>query len=142
MSPAPVEYVVVEFPGNRFNGQIVPELVDLVDRGIIRIIDLIFITKDADGNVEWVEVNDTDDEIGQAFAGVGADVADLLNEEDIELVAAELAPETSAGLLVWEHLWAAPFVDAVAGSAGQVKLSGRIPADIVQAALDHAAAGL
>jgi Family of unknown function (DUF6325) len=130
---APVDWIVVEFPGSRFNGEIAPTMSDLVDRGIIRILDLLLFKKDADGTVDAYELSDlADTEVGElrAFAG---ELATVLSEDDVMAAAAAVEPGTTAALLVWENTWAAPFVSGVRRSGGQVVASGRITA---QALLD------
>jgi uncharacterized membrane protein len=133
MSIGPVEYLIVGFPGNQFNGEIVPALTDLVDSGTVRIVDLLFITKDADGNVDAFEYEDHPElapfgDLAQALDG-------LLNDEDIELAAEVLEPNSSAAFIVWEDLWARDFADAVRGSGGVVIAGERIPHEIVVDAL-------
>ena len=109
MAIGPVEYIIVGFPGNKFNGEIAPELGKLVESGTIRILDLVFITKDADGEVRAVEFEDHDDVA--LFNALEGEVGGLISDEDIEYAATELEPNSSAALLIWEDLWAAPFVD-------------------------------
>ena len=106
MSIGPVEYLILGFPGNKFTGQIVPELAKLIDSGLIRIIDLAFISKDSAGHVEVVEY-DAVEELA-AFAGLDAEVGGILTDEDIAHAAVSLEPNTSAALLIWEDSWAAP----------------------------------
>jgi hypothetical protein len=129
----PVEYIIVGFPGNKFNGKIAPELEALVESGTIRILDLIFIGKDADGSVVNVEIDQLDALAG--FAGLDADVGGLISPEDIEYVAEALEPNSSAGLLIWEDLWAAPFADAVRRSDGVLLEGARIPPELIAPAL-------
>ena len=138
MTMGPVEYIVIEFPGNQFKGEIVPALRDLVASGTIRILDLVFVKKDADGKVEAIELAALSPEEAAAFDDLEGDVAGLLNEEDVQLVADELAPDSSAGLLVWENAWATRFADAVRNANGRVVASERIPRDVVEAALEAA----
>jgi hypothetical protein len=114
MAIGPVEYMIVAFPGNKFSGEIVPALGELVDNGTIRIIDLAFVIKDADGNVATLEVSDLDSAVGEAFGKLaGQGPGGLLNEEDLEAAAEELDPNSSAALLVWEDLWATRLKEAV-----------------------------
>ena len=133
MSTGPVEYVVVAFPGNEFTGRIAPELIALVDSGTVKILDLIFIGKDADGNVLAFEI----DELASLsdYAGLDADVGGLISPEDIEYAAAALEPNMSAALLLWEDLWATPFADAVRESGGVLLEGARIPHEVIEAAL-------
>ena len=141
MSVGPIEYLVVAFPGNKFKGEIIPALAELVENETIRILDLVFIIKDEEGNVAAVELAEVDPE--DEAAGM-SDIADidsgLLNEDDIALAAEALDPNSSAGLLVFENVWATRFAEAVLNADGQLVANERIPYDIVQAALAHAAA--
>ncbi len=141
MSIGPVEYIVVQFPGNQFNGGIAPELKSLVDSGTIRIIDLVFIAKGPEGNVAFFEIDGLDQEVSAAFLDVPAQIEGLINEDDIALIAAELEPNSSAALLVWENTWAGRFAQAVMGAGGQVVLRDHIPYEAVVAAVEAAAAG-
>jgi hypothetical protein len=132
MAIGPVEYIIVGFPGNTFNGEIAPELGKLVDSGTIRVLDLVFITKDADGNVAAVEFEDHDDVA--LFNELEGEVGGLISEEDVEYAAAELEPNSSAALLVWEDVWAKPFVEALRSSGAVLIEGSRIPHDLIEAA--------
>ena len=134
----PVEYLVVEFPGNQFKGEIVPALAELVDNGTIHIIDLLFIKKDADGNVAWFELDTVAEAESSPFEDLDGDVYDLLNEDDIALAAEALAPNSSAALMVFENVWATRLRDAIVNANGRLVDNARIPASVVQAALDAA----
>jgi Family of unknown function (DUF6325) len=127
----PIDYVVVEFPGNRFNGQVLPALTRLIADGTVRVLDLAFVTKDADGALAYGEIADVDNGEVEPLKGLEGFLADVLSEEDLAAAAAELSPNSSAAMIVWENTWAAPFVHAVRGSGGEVIASGRIPADTV-----------
>ncbi len=132
----PVDYLVVEFPGSEFNGEIAPELSDLVDRGLVRVLDLVMLKKDSDGSLEALELSDVEDgEIGELRRHESA-LAMLLSEDDITAVAAAMEPGSSAGVLVWENTWAAPFGAAVRRAGGQLVASGRIPIQAIVAALE------
>jgi hypothetical protein len=135
----PVDYVIVEWPGRQPNGEAAPHLIDLVDRGLIRIIDLAFIAKGEDGSVAKLEIADLGDEVA-AFADFEGASAELLTDEDTEEAANALEPGTSAALLVYENRWAAPFAAAVRRSGGELVASGRIPAQHLIDALDAAEA--
>ncbi len=133
VSIGPVEYIIVGFEGNNFNGRIVPELNALVESGQIRILDLVFISKDADGDLVAFEYDELDE-----FAGLGSSTNEsmgLLNDEDIEMAAEVLEPSTSAAFLVFEDLWAAPFAAAVRDSGGTLIAGERIPHQIVADAI-------
>ena len=136
---APVEYLVVAFPGNRFKGEIAPALHDLVESGTIRIIDLAFVAKDANGDVAAFEVSDLDPDVQDALAKMGAEESGLFNEEDLTAAAEELEPNSSAALLVWEDLWAGRLADAIRDAGGELLDLGRIPHEIVMAAREWAA---
>ena len=130
MSVGPVEYLILGFPGNKFSGHIVPELAKLLDSGLVRIIDLTFITKDADGVVDVVEY-DAVEELA-AFAGLDAEVGGILSDEDITYAASSLEPNSSAALLIWEDTWAAPFAEAVRNANGVILEGARVPREIIE----------
>ena len=134
----PVEYLVVGFPGNKFKGEIVPALAELVENETIRIIDLIFIKKDAEGNVASFELNTLAEDEAAGFEDLEYEVDDLLNEEDILLAAEMLEPNSSAAMLVFENVWATRLRDAIVNANGVLLDNARIPASIVKAALEAA----
>lgn len=131
----PVEYIVIGFPGNKFNGDVVPALQELVENGTVRILDLVFVHKNEAGDVTVAELEDLDYDEAAAFAGLDGEIGNLFNEEDLMALAAEIPSNNSAALLVWENAWADRFAEAVRGSKGAVLLSGRIPNSAVEAAL-------
>jgi Family of unknown function (DUF6325) len=135
----PIDYILVEWPGRQPNGEVAPRLVDLVDRGLIRILDLVFIAKDEDGTVRGLEIAEVGGEVAELSVFEGAS-SGLLSEEDIDEAGGAMEPGTSAALLVFENTWAAPFATAVRRSGGQLAASGRIPVQAVLAALDAAEA--
>jgi hypothetical protein len=135
----PIDYIVVEWKDRQPTGEAVPHLVDLVDRGIIRILDLAFITKGEDGSVGRLELSDIGDAVPEYAVFEGAS-SGLLSEEDTDEAGEALEPGTSAALLVFENRWAAPFATAVRRSGGQLVASGRIPIQAIVAALDAAEA--
>jgi hypothetical protein len=135
----PVDYILVEWPGRQPKGEVAPHLVELVDRGLIRILDLVFIAKDEDGTVRGLEIADVGGEVTELSVFEGAS-SGLLAEDDISEAGSALEPGTSAALLVFENAWAAPFATAVRRSGGQLVASGRIPVQAVLAALDAAEA--
>jgi hypothetical protein len=135
----PVDYLLVEWPGRQPNGEIAPYLIDLVDRGLIRIIDLAFITKGEDGTVAALELSDLGDGGADLAVFEGA-ASGLLSDEDFEEAGNALEPGTSAALLVYENAWAAPLATAARRSGAQLVASGRIPVQAVLAALDAAEA--
>ncbi|MCT9006689.1 DUF6325 family protein [Streptomyces rhizosphaerihabitans] len=137
----PIDYVVVEFPGNRMTGEGFPILVDLVDRGVIRILDLLFVRKDKDGSVVGMEIADFDGDGALDLAVFEGVSSGLLGEDDIEEAGRALEPGNSAGILVYENVWAAPFATALRRSGAQMVASGRIPVPAVLAALEEADAG-
>ncbi len=133
----PVDYLVVEFPGSNFNGEIMPELVDLVQRGIIRVLDLVLIKKEEDGSYDALEFDEIEDSALGDLREFERELADVLSEEDIISAADALEPGSTAGLLVYENLWAAPFASAVRRSGGQLVANGRIPVQALLAVLEH-----
>lgn len=139
MELGPIDYLLVEWPGRQPNGEVAPHLVDLVDRGLIRILDLVFVAKDEEGNVAALELADLGGEVAELAIFEGA-ASGLLGDEDIEEAGGVLEPGTSAALLLFENTWAAPFVAAVRRSGGELVASGRIPAEDLLVALDAAEA--
>jgi len=138
MTIGPVEYMIVGFPGNRFTGEIAPELAKLVEAGTVRILDLIFVGKAADGTVTTFEFDQRDELAG--FAAIDGEVGGLISTEDVEYAASLLEPNSSEALLVWEDVWATPLVEAMRRADGIVLEGARIPHELVQAALDELAA--
>ena len=138
----PIDYLVVEFPAGAasFTGEMARELVALVEAGTIRVIDVLILTKNDDGSVDAMELSDIE-ELG-ALEAVEAELAELLAAEDVEHLAAAMEPGTTAGVLIWENLWAAPFGAAARRSGGQLIASGRIPIQAIIASIeaDEAAA--
>lgn len=134
----PIDYLVVEFPGNRMTGEGFPLLVDLVDRGLIRILDLTFIRKDADGSVTGLEIGDLTGDGALDLAVFEGASSGLLGQDDLVEAAAALEPGNSAGVLIYENLWAAPFAAALRRGGAELVASGRIPVPAVLAALDAA----
>jgi hypothetical protein len=132
----PVDWLVVEFPGSRFNGEIAPTITDLVDREIIRVLDLLMLRKDDDGNLEAFEIAELEDsELGE-LREYEAELAMLLSAEDVEAVAAAIEPGSSAACLVFENRWAAPFASAVRRAGGQLVANGRIPVQALLASIE------
>ena len=132
----PVDWIVVEFPGSKFTGEIAPLLADLVERDLVRVLDLLVLKKDADGALEAFELSDLDEsEIG-GLRDHEKELAMLLSEDDVKNLAATIEPGSSAAVLVWENKWAAPFGSAVRRAGGQLVASGRIPAQAILAAIE------
>ena len=133
MQIGPVEYVIIEFTGDRFSDDVAPRLGDLVKDDVIRILDLVFVRKDADGNVTSFEFDELEDPGG--FVDLDGEADGLLNEEDIDELADTLAPDTSAAFILWEDRWAAPLAEAVRNAGGRVVGGERIPHEVVEAAV-------
>ncbi len=130
----PIDYLIVEWPGRQPTGEALPHLIDLVDRGLIRILDLAFIAKAEDGSVAALEIAD----LGEGIAAFDGASSGLLGDDDVAEAGNALEPGTAAALLVFENRWAAPFAAAVRRSGGQLVANGRIPVQSVLAALDAA----
>ena len=131
----PVDYVVVEFPAgaSSFTGEMAKELVALVEAGTIRVIDALILVKDEDGSVDAMELSDVAD-LGP-LREVEAQLAELLAAEDVDHLAAAMEPGSTAGVLIWENLWAAPFASAARRSGGQLIADGRIPIQAIIASI-------
>jgi Family of unknown function (DUF6325) len=135
----PIDYLLVEWPGRQPNGEVAPQLVDLVDRGLVRILDLVFIVKDEEGDVAVLDISTVGEKVAELAIFEGAS-SGLLGEEDVSEAGNALEPGTSAALLVYENTWAAPFASALRRSGGELVASGRIPVEDLLAALDAAEA--
>lgn len=133
MAVGPVDVVVISFPGNKFTGDIAPAIMDLVKSGTVRVIDLLFVSKDADGVTSTLELADLDAEAGPRFMSVDVAAPGALGEEDAEEISEDLEPNSSALLIAFENLWAARFVEAVQAADGVVLDQIRIPVDVVEA---------
>ena len=132
----PVTYMVVEFPGIKFKGEIVPALNELVDAGTIRIMDMLVVTKDADGVVAPYEISDLKNpEVAALFKGLKAEVSGLFNEDDIAILASTLDNNSAAGLLLFENRWAEKFTNAISNAEGRFVLLESVPADVLAEAL-------
>jgi hypothetical protein len=133
----PIDFIVIEWPGDQPTGEALPYLVDLVDRGIVRILDLAFLTKAEDGSVAGVEISELAEQVAEIKVFEGAS-SGLLSEEDKADAGEAMDPGTSAALLVYENSWAGPFAAAVRRSGGQLVADGRIPVQALLGALDAA----
>ncbi|EGX58599.1 hypothetical protein SZN_16892 [Streptomyces zinciresistens K42] len=134
----PVDYLIVEFPGSRMTGEGLPLLVDLVERGVIRVLDLVFVRKDTDGSVTAVELRDTGDEVDlTVFEGASSG---LLDQGDLDEAGAALEAGNSAAVIVYENLWAAPLARALRRGGAEVVAGGRISVDALTASLEAAEA--
>ena len=140
MTFGPIDLIALEFPGNRFRGEILPELFDLVDKGIIRIIDLVIIMKDQDGQVTVRELRELDPAHIEIFNPLKADVNQMITESDIDMIAEKLADNSTAGMLLIENLWAKKTQQAMADANGRLVMFERIPHDVVEEALADIAA--
>jgi hypothetical protein len=132
----PIDYLVVEFPGSRMTGEGLPLLVDLVDRGVIRILDLLFVRREDDGSIVGLEIGDFDQDGELDLAVFEGASSGLVHEDDLDEVASLLKPGSSAGILIYENVWAAPFAAALRRGGGELVASGRIPIQAMLAALD------
>lgn len=136
----PIDYLVVEFPGNKMTGEGLPLLVELVDSGIIRILDLVFVTRELDGSVKAIDVSDFDGDGQLDLAVFEGASSGLLAEDDINDATSVIEPGSSAGVLVYENVWAAPFAAALRRGGAQLVASGRIPVQAILASLEAAEA--
>ena len=132
----PVGYLVVEFPGNRMTGEAFPLLLDLVDRGLIRILDFVFVRKDLDGTMTAVELSDLDRDGTLDLAVFEGASSRLLGDDDLRDAGTVIEPGSAAGILIYENRWAAPFASALRRGGAQLVASGYIPLDAIAASLD------
>ena len=136
----PVEYALVVFPGNKFSGEIVPALLDLADRDIIRFVDIVFVQKDEDGSIRTVELNDLDTESYQLFVPLGKQIESLFTEDDLTWAAEQMPENSSAALFLWENLWMGNLRKAMVASGAVLALRGQIPDEVVEQVKDEIAA--
>ena len=138
MGVGPVEYIILGFPGNHFKSEIVPALAKLIDSRTVRIIDLIFILKDGDGNVTTFEFDQLEELA--PFSTLEGEISGLINQEDVAYAADALEPNTSAAILMWEDTWATEFAEAVRNAGGVMLEGARIPAELIETASTDLAA--
>jgi uncharacterized protein DUF6325 len=132
MGIAPVDYIAVAFPGNKFSGAILPEIKKLVDAGTIRVLDLVIITKDEEGNVAAIEASEASPELAASLAALGIERKNLLGQDDFEDIGEALEPNSTCGLMVWENVWAADFAKSLRDADGILLGQGRIPAAFLE----------
>jgi len=137
VSLGPIEFLVIKFPGNQFRGEITPALLELVDSGTIRIIDLIVVTRDENGEIGMADISDIGD--GRINAIV-ADPREFFSDEDLEVIGNSLEPNSTAGVMLFENTWATRFADAVSNANGQVVVNERIPRQVIDALVAEMAA--
>ena len=134
----PVDYAVIAFPGNRFRGEIAPAIGELVDAGTIRVIDVAFVGKSAEGETIAMELTELDPDVQAGLDRAGIEVGGLFNEEDLTEVAEGLEPDSSAAVLVWENVWARKVAQAMRDAGGELVAFERLPHEVVQAAREWA----
>jgi len=136
----PVEYALVVFPGNKFSGEIVPALLELADKDIIRFVDIVFIRKDEDGSTRTIELNDLDTESYQLFVPLGKQIESLFTEDDLTWAAEQMPENSSAALFLWKDLWMGNIRKAVIASGGILAERGQIPDEVVEQFMNKLAA--
>ena len=139
MTYGPVDFVALEFKGNQFRGEILPAIMDLVGRDIVRVIDMIIVRKDADGRVTHQEMQEADKNVLAVFDPLKAEISGMIQVEDIEMIGEKLEPNTTAALLMFENLWAVNFVKAVENANGRSVMHVRIPHEDVVEVMDRIA---
>ena len=132
MLDLPLEYALIKFKGNKFSGKIVPELLDLADKGIVRFVDIVFIQKEKDGNTRTIELNDIDPVLYEMFVPMGKHVSSLFTSQDLEIAAGKLPKNSAAALLLWENLWTANLRKAIVDAGGQLVERGQIAPEVVK----------
>jgi hypothetical protein len=137
----PLEYALVVFPGNQFSGEIVPALLDLAERDIIRFVDIVFVQKDEDGSIRTVELNDLDTESYQLFVPLGKQIESLFTEDDLTWAADQMPENCSAALFLWENLWMDNIRNAISNSGGVLAQRGQIPDDVIEQFKNRIATG-
>jgi hypothetical protein len=132
MLDLPLEYALIGFEGNKFSGQIVPELLDLAERGIVRFVDIVFIQKEDDGSMRTIELNDLDAELYELFVPMGEHVSSLFTNDDLAIAAGKLPSNSAAMLLLWENLWVASLRQAIVDAGGQLVERAQIAPEVVE----------
>jgi len=131
MFDLPLEYALIKFEDAKPTGKIVPELVDLAARGIVRFIDIVFIQKEADGKIRTIELNDLDPESYAMFVPIGEHVSSLFTNDDLEIAASKLPENSAAMLILWENLWVASLGKAILDAGGQLVDRAQIAPEVV-----------
>jgi hypothetical protein len=132
----PISYMIVEFPENKMTGEGLNVLVDLVDRGVVRVLDLLFVTRDADGSIKAIELQDIDNDGELDVAMFEGASSGLLDDSDLADAASVIDPGSSAGVLIFENRWATPFTQALRRGGAELVAAGYIPLDAIEASLD------
>ena len=140
MTYGPVDFVALEFKGNQFKGEIFPEIMNLVNNGVVRIIDMIVVKKDADGKVTHQEMQETDKNVLAVFDPLKAEINGMIQVEDIEMIGEKLENNTTAAVILFENLWAINFVKAVENANGRSVMHIRIPHETVVEAMEKISA--
>jgi Family of unknown function (DUF6325) len=134
----PVDYAVIAFPGNQFNGDIAPALADLVEAGTIRLIDAAFVSKDENGDISSFEVTELAPDVRDRLDALNLEVQGLVNEQELQAIGQELEANSSAALLVWENTWARKVAQKMRDAGGVLIAFERVPHNVVQAAREWA----
>jgi hypothetical protein len=132
MFDLPLEYALIAFEEAKFSGKIVPELLDLAERGVVRFVDIVFIQKDEDGNVRTIELNDLEPEAYEMFVPMGEYVSSLFTNDDLEIAAGKLPNGSAAALFLWENLWVADLRKAIVDAGGQLVERKQIAPEVVE----------
>ena len=132
MLDLPLEYALIGFTDAKPTGKIVPELLDLAERGIVRFVDIVFIYKDEDGVITTLELNDLEPELYEMFVPMGEHVSSLFTNDDLAIAASKLAGNSAALLLLWENLWVADLRQAIVDSGGQLVERAQIAPEVVE----------
>ena len=140
MLDLPLEYALIGFEGNKFSGKIVPELVDLAERGIVRFVDIVFIQKEEDGSTHTIELNDLEPELYEAFVPMGEHVSSLFTNDDLQIAASKLPENSAAMLILWENLWVANLRNAILDAGGELVEREQIAPEVVEQFEQHLAA--
>src|SRR5574339_893811 len=141
MTYGPVDFVALEFKGNQFKGEIFPELMKLVNDGVVRVIDIIVVRKDADGTVTHQEIQEGDKNVLAVFDPLKAEINGMIQVEDIEMIGEKLENNCTAAVLLFENLWAVNFVQAVENANGRAVMHVRIPHEVVVETMEKIEAG-
>src|SRR4051794_14794156 len=131
MFDLPLEYALIGFQDPKFSGKIVPQLIDLAERGIVRLVDIAFISKDEEGHTRTMELNDLDPESYETFVPIGEHVSSLFTNDDLQIAASRLPENSAAALLLWENLWVADLRHAIVEAGGQLLERAQIAPEVL-----------
>lgn len=132
MTYGPVDFIAIEFKGNQFKGEIMPALLELVNNDTIRVIDLVIVQKDANGNVRMQEMQQHDNAVLALFDPSKTEITGMIQQDDLQMIGEKVEKDTTAAVLLFENLWAIKFKQAILNANGRLLMQERIPHEVVE----------